>query len=58
MHTIRIKSQKILLLSDTHGKHRLINIPKNIQFTIHCGDICNDGNMEEILDFFDWFSQI
>lgn len=58
MHTIRIKSQNILLLSDTHGKHRLIDIPKKNQIVIHCGDICNDGNMEEILDFFDWYSQL
>lgn len=56
MHTINIKGQNILLLSDTHGKHRLLDIPPNIQIVIHCGDICNDGNMEEILDFFDWYA--
>lgn len=58
MHTIKIKKQNILLLSDTHGKHRLIDIPQNIQIIIHCGDICNDGNMEDILDFFDWYAQL
>ena len=31
MHTIKIKSQNILLLSDTHGKHRLIDIPKTFR---------------------------
>jgi predicted phosphodiesterase len=47
MHTIKIKDQNILLLSDTHGKHRLIDTPKNIQMVIHCGDICNAGDMDE-----------
>lgn len=58
MHIIKIKSQNILLLSDTHGKHSLIDIPKNIQIVIHCGDICNAGDMDEILDFFDWYAQL
>lgn len=58
MHTIKIKQQNILLLSDTHAKHRLIDIPKNIQIVIHCGDICNAGDMDQILDFFDWYDQL
>lgn len=58
MHTIKIKNQNILLLSDTHGKHRLIDIPKNIQIVIHCGDICNAGDMDEVLDFFKWYAQL
>lgn len=48
MRMIKIKSQNILFLSDTHGKHHLIDIPKNIQTVIHCGDICNAGDMDEI----------
>ena len=58
MQTINLQSQNILLLSDTHGKHRLLDIPKNIQIVIHCGDICNGGMMQEIVDFFDWYSQL
>lgn len=58
MHTITIKNQTILLLSDTHGKHRLIDVPKNIQMVIHCGDICDAGDMDQILDFFDRYAQL
>lgn len=58
MHMINIKNQNILLLSDTHGKHRMIHVQKNIQIIIHCGDICNAGNLEEIVDFFEWFAQL
>lgn len=58
MHTITINDQHILLLSDTHGLHRNIDIPEGIDTIIHCGDICTDGNIEEILDFMDWYSQL
>lgn len=58
MFLIKIKNQTIWLLSDTHGKHRLIEIPENIDIVIHCGDICEDGNLEEISDFFKWYSAL
>lgn len=58
MNRIRINNKWILFLSDTHGKHRLVKIPENIDIVIHCGDICEDGNLEEIRDFFDWYSHL
>src|SRR5690606_35582787 len=58
MYSITIKGQNILLLSDTHGKHRLLDIPPKMDMVIHCGDICDDGNMAEILDFFNWYSAL
>lgn len=58
MQTIKIGNQNILVLSDTHGKHRLLDIPTGIQIIIHCGDICNAGDMVELFDFFDWFKQL
>lgn len=56
MHRIKIKNQNVLLLSDTHGKHRLVDIPENIQIVIHCGDVCNAGNRGELIDFFEWYA--
>lgn len=58
MQRIKIKNNNILVLSDTHGKHRLIEVPENIQIIIHCGDICTAGDMDEIADFFDWYAQV
>lgn len=58
MRAIRIKDQNILLMADTHGKHRLLKISEDIQIVIHCGDICNYGKMSEIMDFFEWYSQL
>src|SRR5690554_839143 len=56
MSIIKIKNQMIWLLSDTHGRHRFIEIPEDIDIVIHCGDICDDGNPEQVTDFFKWYS--
>ena len=58
MHIITFKNQKILVISDTHGKHRKLKLPQKINIIIHCGDICTDGNSEEISDFFKWYSDL
>lgn len=49
------KNKKIVTISDTHGHHRELIIP-NTDFLIHCGDACTDGNVEQLKDFFQWFS--
>lgn len=58
MPLIHIQNQNILIISDTHGKHRKLTIPQNIEIIIHCGDICNDGDLDEIQDFFNWYSSL
>lgn len=57
MQIIQIKNHKIFIISDTHGLHGKLEIPK-CDIIIHCGDICNDGNIDEIIDFFNWFSKL
>lgn len=52
INLIECKEYKILIISDTHGLHRKLEIPK-FDVIIHCGDICNDANIDEIIDFFD-----
>lgn len=58
MQTLILNHQSIAFLSDTHGKHRNLNIPANIDIIIHCGDVCTDGDEDEIIDFFEWFAQL
>lgn len=58
MQLLKFKEKNILFLSDTHGKHRLLDIDDNIDIVIHCGDICDDGNIDEIMDFFKWYADL
>ena len=58
MHLINHKNSRLLIFSDTHGKHGLLDIPGKIDIIIHCGDICTDGDENQIIDFFKWFSAL
>lgn len=56
MHIIKLKGQNVLLLSDTHGMHRQLDIAVGIDIIIHCGDICDAGDMDQLSDFFVWYA--
>ena len=47
---------KIVFISDTHGKHRKVDIPDGDIF-IHAGDVTN-GREAEILDFLNWLAEL
>lgn len=49
-------SVKIVVISDTHTKHRDLNIPP-CDFLIHAGDACGWGRIAEFADFASWFEQ-
>lgn len=44
---------KIVAISDTHGLHRHLKIPK-CDLLIHCGDFTGVGRPEEIAQFKEW----
>jgi len=46
---------KLVLISDTHGQHRNLSLPKG-DVLIHAGDISQRGLHTEVTDFLDWFS--
>ncbi len=56
MVQIDLNDLKIIAISDTHGRHRALTIPK-CDFLLHCGDFCTDGDINQIKDFFKWFSE-
>lgn len=45
---------KIVAISDTHGSHNELNLPKG-DLLIHAGDVSKRGTKEEIIAFLDWF---
>ncbi|MDR0866413.1 MAG: metallophosphoesterase [Candidatus Symbiothrix sp.] len=60
---IKLKShsgekKKIFAFSDTHGNHRQVVIPKNIETIVFAGDACDCGDERQLADFFDWFSSL
>jgi predicted phosphohydrolase len=57
MYQLGYKGQRIVVISDTHGKHRDLEIPP-ADIIIHCGDICFDGYIPDMVDFFHWFSEL
>ena len=46
---------KIVLISDTHGRHREVTVP-NGDILIHSGDFSGRGNPYEVEDFLEWFT--
>jgi Icc-related predicted phosphoesterase len=50
------KTFKIVCISDTHGKHRQINIPE-CDILIHAGDESLYGDRDEIEDFGEWLNE-
>jgi len=48
---------KLVAISDTHQKHGFIQVPDG-DVLIHCGDWTNQGTLESITNFLDWFTQL
>lgn len=46
---------RIVLISDTHGKHKKVDVPPG-DVLIHCGDVCaGRGNSWDFRNFIKWF---
>lgn len=45
---------RIVCISDTHGQHRNIQLPKG-DMLIHAGDISSTGTEDQIMNFMEWF---
>lgn len=58
---------KLILISDTHGKHYELDhdletlmpdIEHDTTIMIHAGDVSDTGKSNQILDFLEWFSRL
>lgn len=47
---------RICIVSDTHGYHNSVVMPSDIDILIHCGDSTINGEMWEMKNFLEWFS--
>lgn len=48
---------KFVVISDTHGLHKNINLPHG-DVLIHCGDITEEDTKEQVAEFLEWFSAL
>lgn len=49
--------KKIIIISDTHGLHRSVNLPEG-DILIHCGDFMNSGrSFEEAFHYTTWIKE-
>lgn len=46
---------KLVCISDTHNKHKQIEIPDG-DVLVHAGDFCSRGSLAEIRDFANWLT--
>src|SRR5271165_6402000 len=46
---------KIVIISDTHTKHKEVTIP-TCDLLIHAGDFTGRGSKQDSLDFLEWFN--
>jgi len=49
---------KILQMSDTHNKHRMLTNLPAADIIVHCGDFTDMGTEDEVLDFLNWFIEL
>ena len=53
-----MKKISVIIISDTHGKHKkLINLPQ-ADIIIHCGDFTTVGREHEVRNFMKWYSDL
>lgn len=50
-------SLRLVLISDTHGKYRKLQLPDG-DVLIHAGDITRRGRLQELLDFNEWLASL
>lgn len=49
---------KIVFISDTHERHKLLTDLPHADMIIHGGDITNRGKIQEVEEFINWFASL
>jgi Icc-related predicted phosphoesterase len=53
---ITCSDKNIFAFADTHGRHKEVEIPDDIDILICAGDVCNAGDEMQLQDFYRWFA--
>ncbi|MDR1895535.1 MAG: metallophosphoesterase [Prevotellaceae bacterium] len=52
------EEHQLFAFADTHGNHRQIIVPDDVETVIFAGDACEAGDQNQLEDFFAWFSAL
>ena len=53
-----MKNLSLVIISDTHNKHKRLSTLPKADIIIHCGDFTSMGYSHEIRDFMKWYSEL
>jgi predicted phosphodiesterase len=54
-YPIPINHKTIFAFADTHGNHRKVTIPNDVDIIVFAGDACVAGDETQLADFFEWY---
>jgi Icc-related predicted phosphoesterase len=52
------KRHVVFAFADTHGRHRQVAVPGDVDTVIFAGDACEAGDQAQLEDFFAWFASL
>ena len=59
MSIVVVNALDVYAFSDTHGKHRELKVPENVDIVICAGDAIEDNLVgDEYDDFIEWFASL
>ena len=59
MMNLKLNNKNIFAFSDTHGNHRELQVPENVDIVICAGDVVEDNLVgDEYNDFMEWYASL
>ena len=59
MMNLKLNNKNIFAFSDTHGNHRELQVPENVDIVICAGDVVEDNLVgDEYNDFIEWYASL
>ena len=56
---LKFNDSSIFAFSDTHGNHRVLQVPENVDIVICAGDAVEDNLVgDEYDDFIEWYASL
>jgi predicted phosphodiesterase len=57
-YPISVNHKAIFAFADTHGNHRKVTVPDDVDIIVFAGDACVAGDETQLADFFAWYASL